>query len=64
MKKTLSVLMAMAMAASLAGCGGNKAETTTAAPAAETTAAASEAAATEAAKETTAAPAADEKLVP
>ena len=55
--------MAMAMAASLAGCGGNKAETTTAAPAAETTAAASEAAATEAAKETTAAPAADEKLV-
>lgn len=63
MKKTLSVLMAMAMAASLAGCGGNKAETTTAAPAAETTAAASEAAATEAAKETTAAPAADEKLV-
>lgn len=60
MKKTLSVLMAMAMAASLAGCGGNKAETTTAA---ETTAAASEAAATEAAKETTAAPAADEKLV-
>ncbi len=64
MKKTLSVLMAMAMAASLAGCGGNKAETTTAAPAAETTAAASEAAgSSEAAKETTAAPAADEKLV-
>lgn len=39
MKKTLSVLMAMAMAASLAGCGGGAAETTTAAPAADTTAA-------------------------
>ena len=63
MKKTLSVLMAMAMAASLAGCGGNKAETTTAAPAADTTAAASEAAgSSEAAADTTAA-ASDEKLV-
>lgn len=63
MKKTLSVLMAMAMAGSLAGCGGNKAETTTAAPAADTTAAASEAAgSSEAAADTTAA-ASDEKLV-
>lgn len=64
MKKTLSVLMAMAMAASLAGCGGNTAETTTAAPAAaDTTAAASEAAgSSEAAADTTAA-ASGEKLV-
>ena len=64
MKKTLSVLMAMAMAASLAGCGGGAAETTTAAPAADTTAAATEAAAP--AGDTTAADtaaASDEKLV-
>ena len=64
MKKTLSVLMAMAMAASLAGCGGGAAETTTAAPAADTTAAATEAAAP--AGDTTAADTAaafDEKLV-
>lgn len=64
MKKTLSVLMAMAMAASLAGCGGGAAETTTAAPAADTTAAATEAAAP--AGDTTAADtaaASEEKLV-
>lgn len=64
MKKTLSVLMAMAMAASLAGCGGGAAETTTAAPAADTTAAATEAPAP--AGDTTAADtaaASDEKLV-
>ena len=56
--------MAMAMAASLAGCGGGAAETTTAAPAADTTAAATEAAAP--AGDTTAADtaaASDEKLV-
>ena len=64
MKKTLSVLMAMAMAASLAGCGGGAAETTTAASAAATTAGATEAAAPVA--DTTAADtaaASDEKLV-
>lgn len=64
MKKTLSVLMAMAMAASLAGCGGGAAETTTAASAADTTAGATEAAAPVA--DTTAADtaaASDEKLV-
>ncbi len=59
MKKTLSVILAAAMSASLlAGCGGSSTATTTAAPAATeaaATEAATEAAATEAAAETEAA---------
>lgn len=62
MKKTLSVLMALAMTASLAGCGGSKTAETTAAPAADTTAAAAKEEGTEESAGTEAA-AADEKLV-